>query len=240
MQLKEMADQQILNCCVLEMMEIISESGEVVDFVHADPPWSYRVGATNGAACKEYECLTEEYIKEHFKHSYFLQKPDGYGAVWCTFPKLADWLCTHEKGLVVSFNDKKGKNQGWDYISGGSWGKTKSDIIPDGIGIGYHFRGDAEILLLYKKGQPKPAGKAISNLWLAHRTRHSEKPQMALRTLLELATKPGDLVMDLYAGESASMAIACRDMDRRYIGAEIDKARWIRADERLAQGVLFK
>jgi hypothetical protein len=124
------------------------------------------------------------------------------------------------------FNDKG--DDKWNYVSGGAWGKT------NGLGIGHHFRGDAELALLYKKGSPKPI-EVLSNLWLSPRIGHSEKPQTALRSIIRLTTPPDGLVFDMYAGASASMAMACRSFGRDYIGVEIDEKRHAEALLRLSQ-----
>jgi N6-adenosine-specific RNA methylase IME4 len=155
--------------------------------------------------------------------------PDAYLGVWCTFPKLWEWM-QHTPTLHKA---------GWQYVSGGAWGKTSG-----GQGVGFHFRGDAEFLLLYKRGKPKPHEGSHSNfwltedvsgtLWLADRQGHSEKPQNALRTLVNMVA-PGSLMVDLYAGQSASLARACRALGRRYVGAELDPARHARALVRLSQ-----
>lgn len=197
---------------------------ESVALVVADPPWDYQnwTDAKQGAAAHYYDGLSMYHIAAHLAHTYDLAMPNAYMAVWCTFPKLAEW--------ISHFNVFQ--RGGWEYITGAVWGKT------NGLGIGFHVRGDAELVLLYKKGAPKPQA-TTSNLWLAPRIGHSEKPQKALRALLELATQPGDLVLDVYAGASASMARACRALGRDYVGAEIDPARHNEAMLRLSQQEMF-
>lgn len=194
-------------------------------FVHADPPWPYEHGNNQGGVDEQYEGLPEPEIAAHLASLYRVAAPDCYLAVWCTFPKLAEWMAV-----------TPGK---WQYVTGAAWGKT------NGLGVGYHFRGDAELLLLlYRKGSPRPLEGSQSNLWvtgdagglvLARRTGHSEKPQIGLRALVNMAAPVGGLVVDCYAGESASLARACRALGRRYVGAEIDPARHARALVRLSQ-----
>lgn len=185
------------------------------DLVHADPPWPYAnfTSTVHGAAAGHYDTLTMEDIAAHVRQAYRVTADNTYCLVWCTFPKLAEW-CACDAGE-------------WRYITGGVWGKT------NGLGVGFHVRGDAELWLLYAKGAPRPL-TTQSNLMLDRRVGHSEKPQSALRALVSMATQPGGLVLDLYAGESASMARACRATGRRYVGAEIDPARHARAINRLA------
>jgi N6-adenosine-specific RNA methylase IME4 len=186
-----------------------------VAFVHLDPPWDYDNDGVHAAARNHYDGLPVLVIASHMRAAYDLAADNAYCAVWCTFPKLQEWAS------LDTFTTQ------WQYITGCAWGKT------NGLGVGFHVRGDAEILLLYKKGQPKPQA-TTSNLWLAPRIGHSEKPQNALRALVSMATQEGDTVLDLYAGASASLARACRALGRNYVGAEIDPARHAEALQRLA------
>lgn len=50
----------------------------------------------------------------------------------------------------------------------------------------------------------------------------TQKPVRLLERLLALTTKPGDVVLDPFAG-SCSTAVACVNTNRKYIGFEIDK-----------------
>jgi hypothetical protein len=188
-------------------------------FVHADPPWAYEQTAVRGNAADKYGGLTEAGIAPHLAAAWRVAAPDCYLAVWATLPKLAEWMTCSVAP--------------WQYVTGAAWGKI------NGLGVGYHFRGDAELLLLYKKGSPKPLDGSKSNLWLAPRTGHSEKPQLALRALVAMAAPVGGLVVDCYAGESASLARACRALDRAYVGAELDPIRHARALIRLSQQEMF-
>jgi N6-adenosine-specific RNA methylase IME4 len=204
--------------------------------IHSDPPWSYGMGlpanygddtglSLKGLARMQYDGLSEAAIAEHLASTYRVAAQNAYLFVWCTFPKLMEWAAV-----------KPGK---WEYVTGAAWGKNR------GLGVGKHFRGDAEILLVYKKGAPMPIDGSHTNLWLTRETQgglwlapregHSEKPQVALRALVEMAVPPSGLIVDCYAGQSASLARACRALGRRYIGAELDPARQARALLRLSQ-----
>ncbi len=205
---------------VAAMLE--SLPSESAALIHADPPWSYSDGSKSvlrGLAGTKYDGLSEAAIAEHLVAAYRVAAADSYLMMWATFPKLLEWARLDSVMLAG----------GWAYVSGAAWGKT------NGLGVGYHFRGDSELLLLYKKGQPKPLGGSKSNLWLADRLEHSEKPQVALEALVRMGAAPGALVVDCYAGESASLALACRRLGRAYIGAELSPKRWRLAMARLSQ-----
>jgi site-specific DNA-methyltransferase (adenine-specific)/modification methylase len=61
----------------------------------------------------------------------------------------------------------------------------------------------------------------------------TQKPLRVLRRLIELASKPGDVVFDPFMGVG-STGVAARELGRQFIGAEIDKAYFTAATRRLA------
>lgn len=60
----------------------------------------------------------------------------------------------------------------------------------------------------------------------------TQKPVRLLERLLALTTKPGDVVLDPFAG-SCSTAIACIDTGREFIGCEIDEEYYLLAKSRV-------
>lgn len=172
--------------------------------VHADPNWQYDNQRLNGTAEKHYAVDAMAGIVAVVDASYDAALDDAYLVLWCTFPMLADWMAASAE-------------MRWEYVSGGAWAKTGS------MGIGFHWRGDAEIALLYRKGSPKPIA-TVSNAHVGPRSEHSEKPEAWLVELVGAFCPVGGLVLDLYAG-LAPLARACALRGRRYVGAEIDEAR---------------
>ena len=197
-----------LRCC--DVAEILAEC-RGARLVMADPPWLYRNGG-NGRACGHYELITMGQIVGHVDASFDCAEDDTYLLLWATFPTLFEW-----------FEASKGIR--WEYISGGAWTK------PGGPGTGHHWRGNAEAMLLYRKGEPHPR-KLIKNAIHLPRQAHSEKPAEWLSQHVEAFTEPVYLVLDVYSG-LAPMARACLATGRRYIGAEIDPERHQKAMAKL-------
>ena len=97
-----------------------------------------------------------------------------------------------------------------------------------------YIRG-GERLLLYKDklkeiDGEKVAGEPLTTLWddLLSNNLHNEggvtlpkskKPEGLLKRILELSTKPGDIVLDAYLGSGTTAAVAHK-MGREYIGIE--------------------
>lgn len=86
------------------------------------------------------------------------------------------------------------------------------------------------------KGKPNPPKAPISDIIKVNREReivHScQKPKGLIYTLLNTFTKEGDLIFDPFMG-SATTAVACHKLKRRYIGFELDKEYFDLANERI-------
>jgi DNA modification methylase len=189
------------------------EPGSVAGVI-ADPPWAYRNNQEGGVA-DLYSCPSNDQIAAALDRTFDICGPSAYLAAWCTWPKLAEWFAVHG-------------SMRWRYVTGGAWCKS------NGFGMGYHAAGDSEFWLLYVKGSPRPADGRQTNAITAARLGHSEKPQAALEALVRTVAPAGGLILDPYAGESASLARACRRLGRAYVGAELDADRHGRAIRRLA------
>lgn len=164
-----------------------------------------------------YPVLSMSDIVAHVDATHGVAEDDAYLVLWTTWPKLGEWLSAASK-------------MRWKLKTGGCWAKTGR------MGLGYHWRGDSEPVLIYTKGRPKPT-KAISNSYVGPRHKHSEKPHAFLQRMLEGFTSPGDLVYDVYAG-MAPLWRAARNTGRQYIGCEIDAARYQQAHDLFETGAL--
>lgn len=181
----------------------------------ADPPWHYarEIGVANPDL--QYETVTEAQIAQWIDAAWDTSL-DARLALWCTWPKLGEWwTAAQAQGLR------------WTYKSGGSWHKSGSP------GVGHHWRGHSEIVLLYTKGSPSVLPSMLRNAHQSQRQKHSEKPANWMAGWIERWTEPGDLVLDLFAG-LGPVARACARTGRRYVGAEIDPDRYRQAVDRLA------
>ena len=204
-----------LRCCSVETLLASGISG--VRLVSADPPWEYTNTGTvdrgfNGCAAGQYDCPSMSDIVTTLDCAFDCCLPDAYMLCWTTWPMLLEFLLEMQRSR-------------WRYLSGGSWHKT------GGLGIGFHFRGDSEPLLLFAKGKPRPI-KAMSNAYASPRGRHSEKPVEFWLRVLEAMTEPGDLVLSVYSGMCPE-ARAAKATGRKLVGAEIDPER-----HRMALGLL--
>ena len=197
--------------------------------VFCDPPWTYsNSGDKTRSAASHYPCLTMDDIVRHVRRSYDCAADDAYLVVWATFPLLAEWMAVSTEDAIR-----------WRYVTGGAWAKTGAP------GAGFHWRGNAEPILIYRKGKPKPCNTRLlrsTHVTDQHRgsgnrsgeaLAHSEKPISYQANMIDVWSNPGDLIMDIYAG-LCSVGRACARTGRKYIGAEIDPKRYRSAVDRLA------
>ena len=216
-----------LRCCdVREMLASVRGARLIV----ADPPWIYdQVGVRladmdvpSAGGMVVYQTMSMPEIAAVIASAFDSADADARLLVWCTFPQLSTWMtaCAGSR---------------WRYVTGGAWGKTAGAF--GSCGVGWHWRGRAEIALLYAKGSP-PTDRSVhlSNHHVSPTTGHSEKPAAWMRQWIEAWTDPGDLVVDVFAG-LAPLARACALSGRRYVGAEIDPDRHAMALTRLAAAI---
>jgi len=97
-------------------------------------------------------------------------------------------------------------------------------------------------VIIFKKGNPK-IKKSNKDIFVDTPGRKVEpeegyinhptpKPTKFIKELLEMFSKDGDLVLDPFIG-SGSTAVACQDINRNFIGFEINKEYCELANKRL-------
>lgn len=200
-----------LRCCPCQ--EIVADSSDA-KLIIADPPWSYSQSAGAADPSLQYGVLSMSDIVAILAS---FHGPNRRLALWMTWPQIGEWMRL---------------TQGWvwgDVKSGGSWHKSGPG------GVGYHWLGFSEPVLLYVSGSPG-CGK-WDNLKNSHdspREGHSVKPVDWMRGWIRRWTDPRDLVVEPFAGRGSG-ACATAAENRRYLGAEIDPDRHAQALTALAR-----
>jgi N6-adenosine-specific RNA methylase IME4 len=206
-----------LYCC--DVAVLASKIDRPPALIVADPPWSYDISQVRGTAANEYQTISNQQIVKILSDAWGYAAPDSRLAVWCTWPKLQEWM--------AAVGDL-GRDWRWRYVTGGSWHKSGSP------GVGYHWLGNSEFVMIFAKGTPRTTRTfPVVNAHTSRRQAHSEKPADWMAEWLERWTDAPDLVVDLFAG-LAPLARSCMKVGRDYAGAEIDPARHRQAVDRIA------
>lgn len=92
-------------------------------------------------------------------------------------------------------------------------------------GFGTVFRGAYECILVLEKGKPEYQMKATPTVLTFGRASAKDhphaKPVPLLERLITLSSKPGDLVLDPFAGTGSTL-VASANLGRDYVGVEVD------------------
>lgn len=208
------------------------ENGSV-DLIVTDPPYlvSYK---TNRRKDKNHEFCSEienddntELIKEYIEECYRIMKENSAMYIFCS----ADKVDFFKRELERYFNIKNMiiwvKN---------SW--TAGDLEAQ-------FGKQYEIVFLVNKGRKKFNGKRISDVWYFDRVvgkkqlHQNEKPLDLIRQCIEKHSDPNDTVFDGFVG-SGTTPLACKELDRNFIGFELDSKYYEIAMKRLEQSPLIQ
>jgi N6-adenosine-specific RNA methylase IME4 len=136
----------------------------------ADPPWDYSNSACEGAAEKIYPTMTLGQLLALPVPQ--LTADDCVLLMWATWPKLDEACLPLLRGW------------GFQYVTGFPWVKV-TDVsrnlwgmwqIKVPYGVGFWARGTTEIVLIGKRGSPKPPPNGFIGL-LSPNLYHSRKPE---------------------------------------------------------------
>ncbi len=217
--------------CVQAMSELPTES---VDCVLADPPFNLR----NGGRLLQHGRLarTDEMAWDEIDNAPWLSaalrilRPSGTLFVFGTWHNLFDvGVRLMAAGARILNTITLVKENGFAVSHRILYERTLYVIWASPSGHGWHFD---------YAGMRREQGRQLSNVWPytppARRTHPCQKNLGVVERMLRMATRPGDLVVDPFAG-SGTTAEACFRLGRRYIGFEQLPLYADRANARVAQ-----
>jgi len=151
--------------------------------IYCDPPYTYRNIKTGGSmksgALNFYPTITNKDLKL-LPISNICEK-DCIMFLWVTVPLI-------DEGMELL------KSWGFKYKTMLTWRKVMS------LGLGYHFRGQTEHILVGMKGKIKALRCQVENIYQCRALKHSEKPEY-FRGLIEMATEniPSRKMVELFS-----------------------------------------
>lgn len=118
----------------------------------------------------------------------------------------------------------------WDKVAHGM-GDCKAQFAPTHENIIFAVKGK----FCFPGHRPRDliTAKKINSSQMIHPT---EKPVPLLASLITSVTKPGDLILDPFAG-SGSTLVAAKKAGRRFIGIELDDEYFEKAQRRIEEAV---
>ncbi|HLL74843.1 MAG TPA: MT-A70 family methyltransferase [Pyrinomonadaceae bacterium] len=175
-------------------MKSYYEDGAVKRYsvIYADPPWSYNVAAPPSGKCAyrggcPYPTMSAAEIKALPVRE--LAAPDCTLFMWATLPLLpvafdviAAWGFEYVTCAFVWIKQNRGAaaRQGRRLPRGA---EQAFDIFG---GLGRWTRGNAEIVLLGRRGRPQRISKSVKQIVVSPVSRHSEKPEEVRSRIVQL------------------------------------------------------
>lgn len=205
------------NC--LEVMDKLINDGVKVDAVITDPPYGINLTPQRtGGKFKDTKIINDdslEWLPEFVDKTYEITK--NVAVVFCGWQHIDKFKIAFEKKFIVK-----------NILV---WNK-------DWFGMGNNYRPNYELILLVCKTNIKTHSNNKSNILTYRRLspqklKHSaEKPVKLMEDLISELTNPNDLVLDPFMG-SCPTGAACMNLNRNFIGIELDKGYFDIAKERL-------
>jgi len=212
-----------------------------VDLICTDPPYliDYKTGRRNNKANKfdidQRDRLhkfattidgddNEELIRCYINESYRILKDDSAMYMFCTSSTFSIF---EQHILSAGFVIK-------NVIIWIKSNRTAGDLY-GAFGKRY------ELIILASKGSAKYNGKRIDDLWefrtvSGKKQKHqNQKPLDLISQCIEKHSNVGDIVFDGFAGSGTTL-VAARNLNRNYIGVEIDDEYYDVAERRLEKG----
>lgn len=196
---------------------------ESVDAIITDPPYGINYVSQTGASIKNDKSPFIWFLYDAFR---VLKSGEaGRGGLIC-FTRWDVEQTFIDAMKIAGFNVKS--EVIWDKVYHGM-GDTKAAFAPSHENIVFAVKGKYS----FPGSRPKDlvTFPKINSSKMVHPT---EKPVGLLANLISSVTKPGDLILDPFAG-SGSTLVAAKKTGRRFIGIELDDDYFVTAQRRIEE-----
>ena len=205
---------KIYNEDCLEGMKRIKD--ESIDLIVTDPPYliNYKTGHRKDKEHRFNEVIlnddNEDLIKEYIKECYRILKDDSAMYIFCSSHKVDVFKVELEKHFTIKNMIIWVKNN-----------HTAGDLDSS-------FGRKYEIIFLVNKGRSLFKGERLTDVWTFPRVvgnnqlHQNQKPIELIKQCIIKHSNTDDIVFDGFMG-SGTTAAAALDLDRKFLGFELDK-----------------
>ena len=212
---------KLINGNAIEFMKTLED--ESIDLIVTDPPYKVtaRGNAGNSGGMMRKKLLMQGKI---FKHNDI--KPIDYIPEFYRLLKDGShcYIMTNHVNLQEMLN--VATECGFHFIKSLVWNKGNKIM-------GRFYMNQFEYILFFRKGKGKKINKCGTADILnvpnkktkdenGKNLHDTEEPVELMKILVENSSQVGELVLDPFVGVGAT-AIACKELDRQYIGVELDE-----------------
>ena len=202
-----MAEINLLHGDCFDLLKDIPD--ESVDMVLTDPP--YGMNFQSGHRKSKYEKIKGDsnldWLDDFVNEIYRVSKPNTAHYVFCSFHHIDKFKQAIERKFKI-------KNILTWVKNNTSMGDLKGDFAPK-----------TEFIIFFHKGRRLINGKRDPNVLEFKRTRNelhpTQKPVDMTEYLIGKFSDEGDLILDPFMG-SGTTGVACLNINRKFIGMELD------------------
>jgi len=208
----------LINGDCLEVMKNLPD--ESVDLILTDPPYGMEFKSSHRKI--KYDKIKNDnnldWLDDFSKLCFIKTKNNTAHYIFCSFHNIDKFKQAFEKNFTIKNILVWEKNNT-------SMGDLSADFAPK-----------VEFIIFLQKGRKLINGDRSPNIFKFARTQNkyhpTEKPIMLMEHLIKKFSNENDVVLDPFMG-SGTTAIASRNLNRKFIGIELDKKYFDTVNQRL-------